>query len=229
MRRPATILVICLAAALLASGCQLLRFVGGSSGSPQPEVTTGDQAAQLVLAKDTRFAGLPRRDPNLIGQGSWWDVAPSGEGFEVSVQIGWGDCEAGCISRHTWVYAVTHDATVTLVSEGGDPLPAASQGNVSGRVVSGPTCPVESSPPDPQCAARPVAGATLGIGDSQGKDIAVVVSDADGAFSLTLPAGDYVLVAQPVAGLMGTPAPISFTVVAGSPVQLTVGYDTGIR
>src|SRR5437870_9695342 len=130
MRRIPPLIVLCAASAVLVAGCQLLPFIGGSSASPLPQVTTGDQAARLVLAKDARFSGLPRRDPNLIGQGSWWDASPAASGFEVTVQIGWGDCEAGCISRHTWVYSVAPDATVRSVSETGDPLPAASQGNV---------------------------------------------------------------------------------------------------
>jgi hypothetical protein len=59
--------------------------------------------------------------------------------------------------------------------------------------------------------------------------VATAVSDAGGAFAVTLRPGDYVLVAQPVEGLMGTAPPLSFSVVAGSPLQITVEYDTGIR
>jgi hypothetical protein len=211
-------------ATVLVAGCQLFPGVGLE---PAP-VTTPEQAAGLVLAQDARFHDLPRHDINLIGQGSWWDVTKTAQGYEVTVQIGWGDCQAGCISRHTWVYSVARDGTVRLVSEQGDPLPSAGTGNVSGKVVAGPTCPVESSPPDPQCAPRQVAGATLIIQDLAGRTVATLISDGTGAFSLTLPPGDYVLVAQPVDGLMGTAPPVSFSV-AGSPVELTVGYDTGIR
>ena len=214
---------------LLVAGCQLLPFLGGPGGSPAPQVTTAEQAAALVLAQDARFKDIARRDPDLIGQGSWWDVAATASGYEVTIQIGWDDCPAGCISRHTWLYAVGSDGKVTLVSEVGDPLPGEGTGSVAGRVVAGPVCPVETVPPDPACAPRPVAGATLAIGDAQGKDVAVVVSDANGLFSLTLPPGDYVLTAQPVEGLMGTPEPLSFAVLVGSPVELTVVYDTGIR
>jgi len=215
--------------AILAGGCQLLPFLGGPGGSPVPQVTTAEQAAALVLAQDARFKDIARRDPDLIGQGSWWEVTATQSGYEVTVQIGWDDCPAGCINRHTWVYAVSGDGTVTRVSEAGDPIPGEGTGNVGGRVVAGPVCPVETVPPDPACAPRPVAGATLTIGDAQGKDVAVVVSDANGLFALTLPPGDYVLIAQPVEGLMGTPEPLSFAVLAGSPVELTVAYDTGIR
>jgi len=216
-------------AAVVVGGCQLLPFLGNPGGSPVPQVTTSKQAAALVLAQDGRFKDIGRRDPDLIGQGSWWDVAQTASGYEVTVQIGWGDCPAGCINRHTWVYAVTAEGTVSLVSEEGDELLGDGEGNVGGHVLAGPVCPVETVPADPACAPRPVAGATLAIGDAQGKDVAVIVSDANGLFALTLPPGDYLLVAQPVEGLMGTPEPLSFAVVAGSPVQLTVVYDTGIR
>lgn len=100
--------------------------------------------------------------------------------------------------------------------------------NVRGHVQAGPVCPVEREPPDPRCAPRPVA-AMLQISDAHGSNAASVVSDATGNFSVALPPGDYTLTAQPVSGLMGTPAPITFTVTAGSPVDLTVEYDTGIR
>jgi hypothetical protein len=221
MKRSAGLAVL---AAVFVAGCQL--FPGLGTG-PAP-VTTPEQAAHVVLAQDARFHDLPRHDPNLIGQGSWWDVVETGQAYEVTVEIGWGDCEAGCINRHQWLYSVGRDGTVNLLNERGDRLPSPAAGNVSGKVVAGPTCPVESSPPDPHCAPRQVAGATLVIQDAAGHTVATVVSDATGAFSLSLPPGDYVLVAQPVGGLMGTAPPLSFSV-AGSPVELTVGYDTGIR
>ena len=109
------------------------------------------------------------------------------------------------------------------------PVTTPGEANVSGKVVAGPTCPVESSPPDPLCAPRQVAGATLLVQDLAGHTLTTVVSDRAGAFSLTLPPGDYVLVAQPFDGLMGTASPVSFSVTGGSPVELTVAYDTGIR
>ena len=43
--------------------------------------------------------------------------------FIVTVRIGWGDCQAGCIDEHTWVYAVSPDGSATLQSEGGGTVP----------------------------------------------------------------------------------------------------------
>ena len=61
----------------------------------------------------------------MIGQSAGYEVVPaSGVGaFLVSVRVGWGDCPAGCINEHTWVYAVSPDGGVTLQSEGGDVVP----------------------------------------------------------------------------------------------------------
>jgi hypothetical protein len=107
-------------------------------------------------------------------------------------------------------------------------LPAPVVG-VVGRVVAGPTCPVQRLPPDPACADRPVAGAVLVITDAGGTEVGRATSDANGEFAIPLPPGSYVLTPQPVPGLMGTSGPIQFTVTAGSPADLDVTYDTGIR
>ncbi|MBF6604955.1 MAG: hypothetical protein IVW53_05160 [Chloroflexi bacterium] len=100
---------------------------------------------------------------------------------------------------------------------------------VPGTVLAGPTCPVQRVG-DSGCADRPVAGAVLVVTTPSGTEIARVTSDAGGAFSLSLAPGDYLLVPQPVAGLMITPRPLAFSVAAaGAASALDVRYDTGIR
>ena len=103
--------------------------------------------------------------------------------------------------------------------------------SVSGRATAGPTCPVERNPPDPACAARPVAGAILIIQDAaSGREVARVTTDRDGRFLTALAPGAYRLVPQPVSGLMGGGRPLDFQVSAGrAPAPLEVSYDTGIR
>jgi hypothetical protein len=86
------------------------------------------EAVARVLAQDPHFAGVGPQDPNLIGQSAWYEVSPALVGWRVTVTIGWGDCQAGCIARHTWVYDVDPAGTVTLVEERGDPLPDGSGG-----------------------------------------------------------------------------------------------------
>jgi hypothetical protein len=184
-----------------------------------------------VLAQDPRFTGIGKRDPNLIGQGSWYEVRSLGSAFEVTVRIGWGDCPAGCISHRTWVYSVGPGREVRVVRESGDELPAGG-GVVVGLVTAGPVCPVERDPPDPACAPRPVAGAILVFRPSAGQETARVTTGPDGRYEIRLAPGAYELVPQPVEGLMGTPEPTAFRVtdVPGEIAQrLDVAYDTGIR
>jgi Carboxypeptidase regulatory-like domain len=219
--RAATLAAITLALALLLAAC---AAAPGASGSPPSAAA----AAHLALAQQDRFRGIGPYDANLIGQSAWYKVAPAGDGWEVQIRIGWGDCPAGCINEHLWVYGVTGDGSVHLISEDGDALPDAT--GVRGIVTSGPTCPVVTNPPDPSCADRPVAGAVLVFRDASGTEVARVTSAEDGSFAVELAPGAYQLVAQPSEGLMGTPGPSDVGVEAGQPMtEVTVSYDTGIR
>jgi Carboxypeptidase regulatory-like domain len=112
---------------------------------------------------------------------------------------------------------------------GGTAEPSDEAG-VRGIVVAGPTCPVVTDPPDPDCADRPVAGAVLLVLDADGDESARVTSAADGTFSVALAPGRYRIVPQPVEGLMGTASELDVTVGMGEPMgELTIAYDTGIR
>ena len=100
---------------------------------------------------------------------------------------------------------------------------------VSGLVHAGPTCPVVRVG-DSSCAERLVAGAVLVVTTAAGTEVARATSTADGTFSVALPPGDYILVPQPVTGLLGTAQPLPFHAAAGAaPAPLDVAYDTGIR
>jgi hypothetical protein len=301
--RPAARASLMLMVGLLVVACS--ASAGGSSASPTlaPLSTptraasslTALDAAAIVVAQDPRFAGVGPRDPSMVGQGSWYDVAPSSSGWIVTVQLGWGDCQAGCISRHTWTYAVTTTGAASLVSETGDALPAASgiastgqSGTgapvpataeptpgtgrpaptagrpaptvrptpsrqpvptatsaappsnsvpttggfwIIGTATAGPVCPVERYPPDPACAPRPVAGATITVHGAGGQVIATITTGTDGSYRVAVPAGGVQVVAAPVAGLMRAPAPVDVVVPAGSSawVRVDLSYDTGIR
>lgn len=182
----------------------------------------------MVLAVDHRFAGIGPRDADLIGQSAWYEVTDASDGWRVQVYIGWGDCPAGCISHHTWLYHVSRGGMVELVSQEGEALPGES--GIRGIVTAGPTCPVVTDPPEPNCAERPVAGAELVIRDAAGAQVASVRSGADGSFAVALAPGAYEVLPQPVDGLMGTPTPLEVRVEVGEPsAPLAVSYDTGIR
>jgi len=204
-------------------GILLLSCTAAGGGA----VRSADAAARLALEQDERFAGIAARDESLVGQAAWYDVAESDDGWDVLIQIGWDDCPAGCIHEHRWTYHVTTAGAVSLVRETGHRLPDAT--GVSGMVTAGPTCPVVTNPPNPNCAERPVAGAELVILDPDGNEVARTSAGEDGTFNIELAPGSYRIVPQPVDGLMGTAAPVDFVVDAGEPTELQISYDTGIR
>ena len=197
-------------------------------------------AAAAVAAADARFAGLGPKNPDLIGQCCSMDVTPSATGYDVTVEIGWGDCPAGCINRHRWFYTVASDGTVVLQREEGPAVPAGVPGSgggttgggpgqtgLRGSAMAGPTCPV-SKPNDPECADRPVAGATIHISDATGLEVATMETDGLGSFTIELPPGTYRLTPDPVGGLMGTAQPVDVTV-GPTMTNVQLSYDTGIR
>ena len=212
-----------------------------SSGLPTPTpsaVLTPEAAVARVLALDPRFAGLRPSDPAAIGQCCSYTVTPNATGFDVIVEIGWGDCPAGCISRHHWFYAVATDGTVHLEREDGPivpaGIPAAGSGappagviGIRGVASAGPVCPV-ARPGDSACADRPVAGATIHVIDATGTEVATLVTDTAGAFVVTLAPGRYRVQPDPVSGLMGTAQAVEVTV-GTTLADVQLSYDTGIR
>lgn len=236
-------------AAILAVLALMLAACGGSGGSAggtpaptSPSIDTPAAAAAAIKARTPWFDGIDALDPNVIGADRYWEARPLDgasppSGWTVTFTVGWGDCQAGCIDRHTWTWRVVRDGTLTFDTEAGSALTedvlaglrgSATVRGVGGRVGAGPTCPVER-PGDPTCAARMVAGAVLVIRGSGGAEVARVTTDGSGLFRIALPAGDYTLEPQPVEGLMGTAPPMPFSVAEGPPAFLDVVYDTGIR
>ena len=100
---------------------------------------------------------------------------------------------------------------------------------ISGMALAGPVCPVETNPPDPACAPRPVVGAMVHAVSESG-DRVEVTTGPDGRFSFDVAAGRrYQIVAQPFEGLMGTPEPLEVEAASGSVDVGVLLYDTGIR
>jgi hypothetical protein len=208
-----------------------------SAAPTQTTIASPDAAAALVLGSDPRFAGLKLEDPNLIGQCCFYTATQAADGYAVTIEIGWGDCPAGCTDRHHWFYTVATDGTIHLDREDGPAVPSGVPGpgdgttggviGIRGMATAGPVCPVVT-PDDPACADRPVVGALVHVIDATGTEVATLETDAAGAFVVSLPPGRYRLVPDPVTSLMGTAAPVVVTV-GTSLVQVQLTYDTGIR
>jgi hypothetical protein len=97
---------------------------------------------------------------------------------------------------------------------------------IRGKVVEGPTCPVEqlSSP----CPDRPVA-ATVVVKDTFGKEVATARSGTDGKFEIRLAPGTYVLSGERSEGLDRVSKPTTVTVRSGRFTDVVIEFDTGIR
>jgi hypothetical protein len=241
IRRPPALVLLAVAGAALAACGAGPGEVASASQGVTTEVTSGAEAAAAVAARNPLFDGIGPQDPNVIGASAWWTATPTDaatppSAWTVVFEVGSGDCQAGCIDRHTWTYLVEQDGTVTFQGETGGPLPddvlaglvaSATGPGVGGRVTAGPVCPVER-PGDASCVPRAVASATLSIrsGDTI---VGALTTDASGLYRFALAPGDYVLEASPVEGLMGTPTPSPFSVAGTQLTLLDVAYDTGIR
>ncbi|MCI0583814.1 MAG: hypothetical protein L0227_13160 [Chloroflexi bacterium] len=139
-------LALIVAASLAISGC---ATAGGPSPTPSGPASSGPaatptppaptptpiaadvagptDAAALVIATDPRFAGAIELTPDIIGASRWWEAEALDDGaYRITLTVGWGDCPAGCINRHTWIFEVTADGQVTLIEESGDAVPEGS-------------------------------------------------------------------------------------------------------
>ena len=200
-------------------------------------MTSPESAVDAIRARVALFDGIVARNPDLIGQGTFWTAEATGDGWRVSFETGWGDCPAGCIDRHTWTWNVAPDGAASFVGEDGSPVSedmlaamraSSTRTGVAGRATGGPTCPVER-PGDPACTPRLVGGAALVVRDASGSHVATVTTDGSGYFRLALAPGEYALEAPAVEGFMSGPAPVPFTVQDGAEAWLDLSWDTGIR
>ena len=87
---------------------------------------------------------------------------------------------------------------------------------------------MQRQPPDPNCANRPVADARIVVFDAAGAAVATTITSEGGMFSLQLAPGTYEIVAEPVPGLMGLPAPLTLDI-GDDVISIELEYDTGIR
>ena len=198
-------------------------------------VTSEAQAAALVFTSNPKFTQILPANPAAVGQSTTYTTTDTGSGYLVSVTMGSGDCQSSCTSSHTWNYSVSHSGDVTLTGETGDPVevttptPSANPATVTIRLLAGPVCPVEQNPPSSSCADRPIAGTEVVVRDPTGAEVARATSDATGAAVFTIPGGAYYAAAAPVSGVVGQAPATAFSVVGGSTVGFSMGFDTGIR
>ena len=238
---------------LLLAACSSAGSTAPPSGSPGAagrQVTSVEDAAARVIEVYPSLAGVGPKDPNMIGACCWYTGSETGDGYTVTFQVGWGDCPAGCINRHSWTFAVSKDGAVTLTAEQGPPVPPGTPGSaiksgaggsggttgggilpggsgIEGHVTAGPTCPV-ARPDDPACADRPLEGVTIVVLTAAGNEAGRTTTDASGYYGITLPSGPYTIEPQPVQGMVHGSPPVPVVVGEGV-TTVDIPYDTGIR
>jgi hypothetical protein len=91
----------------------------------------------------------------------------------------------------------------------------------------GPTMPVERAGGAP--AIAPVAGASVKVTSASGVPIASAVTGADGAYSVVIAPGDYLVTVTPPRRMFRSFVPQQVTVASSAPTVLDITLDTGIR
>jgi hypothetical protein len=122
-------------------------------------------------------------------------------------------------------------SALVLVVLAAAPAASGSGAGISGRVVAGPTCPVETLPPDPKCAPAPVAARVRVTRRSDHHLVAQPRTRSDGSFRIRLRPGRYSVTARPVAAgpLPRCPSGIHATVRTGHYTRVAISCDSGIR
>ena len=100
-------------------------------------------------------------------------------------------------------------------------------GTIGGSVLLAPTCPVETV--ESPCPARPLAGVPVRVVDADGNVFASAVSGDEGAFTIDVAPGSYLLTATIEEDPARSVKPVRVEVRAGEVVHADVLVDSGIR
>ncbi len=105
---------------------------------------------------------------------------------------------------------------------------AAKEGRLTGMVTRGPTRPVARAGEPP--ASKPVPGIKLFVKTPKGREVKTAVSDKQGMYSISLPAGTYQVENERLGGMESTKdLPADVVITGGKETRLDVRIDTGIR
>jgi Carboxypeptidase regulatory-like domain len=100
-------------------------------------------------------------------------------------------------------------------------------GTIRGSVLLAPTCPMETT--ESPCPGRPLAGVPVRVADADGNVRASTVSDDDGAFTVDVAPGSYLLTVSIEEDPARSVKPVRVVVRAGEVVHADVVVDSGIR
>jgi hypothetical protein len=166
-----------------------------------------------------------------VGRGSVWRAAvvlvPALALAACAAQS--GSPASGQVVRDTSQQGAHGASTVQTPSASPTTAPADALGTISGDVVAGPTCPVESI--ENPCPPKPVPDRAVSIQTPAGAEVEHTVTDANGHFTVRVAAGAYVVRVATGPGKLGLEqtTPGDVTVRAGQTSLIQIELDTGIR
>jgi hypothetical protein len=146
--------------ALLASALLLAIAapVAAEEASPEPvlyaapatvdlPIDSADEALAAILAAGGPFDGFIAESDELIGASATYAAeGDSEQGWTIDFTYGWGDCQAGCISAHTFSYAVdAMSGEVSYAGHEGDELPTDAPEALVNLVLMTTTGPVDDT------------------------------------------------------------------------------------
>jgi hypothetical protein len=104
-------------------GLSLERFHDWSIGEYAQLRAGGPlNAAALAKAFDGISGVVNAEENGVVGDGNDIRASAYGNALRLDYSVGFGECPAGCISRHTWSFAVRDDGTVLFLDETGPPI-----------------------------------------------------------------------------------------------------------
>jgi hypothetical protein len=107
-------------------------------------------------------------------------------------------------------------------------VPTLNKSGITGTVTLSPTCPVERIPPDPNCAPKPYSTSINIMKTGSTKIIKTIQSNSQGAFSVDLSPGAYVLQAQG-GNTLPRCGEVTVEVKTSKYTTTEISCDTGIR
>jgi hypothetical protein len=131
------------------------------------------------------------------------------------------------VSRRSSTLVCILGSLALATSCGGGETAAPPDSGVEGVALTGPTCAVQRTPPDPKCDDRTLAHATVRA--QEGDRVAgETETDAQGRFRLALEPGSYELYTSGGMAPLATPV-TAVRVVANRFTHVDLYVDTGIR
>lgn len=101
-----------------------VRFHAWSTGPGAVLRSARPLNVAALAARFEEIEGIRSARPNgAVGDGNDIEAESESGGWRLDYSVGWGDCPAGCIHRHHWLFRVKTDGTVRFLESRGPAVP----------------------------------------------------------------------------------------------------------